>query len=145
MKKCKLFQFFFTLLNLSHFTHYQRKKCHLSRLDFFRVKPLVPGAPPLSGSTLSAWGATPPPLSGSTLSPWGAPPPSGSTLSAWGATPPPLSGSTLTAWGSPPPSAGSPLVRGASPPQRVHENEHRTVSKRGIVSTTISWRTRISN
>ena len=97
----QMISIFFTLLNLSHFTNYQRKKCHLSRLDFFRVKPLVPGAPLLSGSTLSALGATPPPLSGS----------------------------TLTAWGSPP-SAGSPLVRGASPPQRVHENEHRTVSKR---------------
>ena len=119
MKKCKLFQFFFTLLNLSHFTHYQRKKCHLSRLDFFRVKPLVPGAPPLSGSTLSAWGATPPPLSGSTLSPWGAPPSAGPPLvpgappslpSAGqpllpGAPPPPLSGFTISPWGVPP-SAG---------------------------------------
>ena len=86
----QMISIFFTLLNLSHFTNYQRKKCHLSRLDFFRVKPLVPEAPPLSGCTLSAWGATPfsagpplvpgappPPLSGFTLSPWGVPPSAG--------------------------------------------------------------------
>ena len=42
----QIISIFFTLLNFSHFTNYQRKKCHLSRLDFFRVKPLVPGAPP---------------------------------------------------------------------------------------------------
>ena len=83
----QIISIFFTLLNLSHFTHYQRKKCHLSRLDFFRVKPLVPGAPPLSGSTLSAWGATPPPLSGSTLTAWGSPPFSRFTLSPWGVPP----------------------------------------------------------
>ena len=89
----QIISIFFTLLNFSHFTNYQRKKCHLSRLDFFRVKPLVPGAPLLSGSTLSAWGATPS-SAGPPLVP-GAPPPL--------------------------PSAGQPLLPGAPPPpQRVH-------------------------
>ena len=70
----QMISIFFTLLNLSHFTNYQRKKCHLSSLDFFRVKPLVPGAPPPSAGPPLVPGAPPLPSAGQPLLP-GAPPP----------------------------------------------------------------------